>query len=283
MSYSPLTGLVYIPAKQEPLVYFLEEGFKPRNLGVNLGINLWDIDQSEYSLGIDYLPEVQGRLLAWDPVEQREVWRAPQPGSHNGGMLSTAGNLLLQGNADAEFVAYRATDGERLWSAEVQSGVTAPPVSYAVDGVQYIAVVVGWGSSSALLMGEDLNPDGDKRNISRVLAFKLDGDAELPAPPPLRAKAEPPAAFGDELLIEEGSLNYAKNCLGCHGIVAVSGGVISDLRFSPILATAAGWDAVVRGGRLREQGMVSFAENLTESQSEAVRAYVVQRAHETKQ
>ena len=283
MSYSPLTGLVYIPAKQEPLVYFLEEGFKPRNLGVNLGINLWDIDQSEYSLGIDYLPEVQGRLLAWDPVEQREVWRAPQPGSHNGGLLSTAGNLLFQGNADAEFVAYRATDGERLWSAEVQSGVTAPPVSYAVDGVQYIAVVVGWGSSSALIMGPDLNPDGSKRNISRVLAFKLDGEAELPAPPPLRAKAEPPAAFGDEILIEEGSLNYAKNCLGCHGLDAVSGGVLPDLRFSPILATAEGWDAVVRGGRLREQGMVSFAENLTESQSEAVRAYVVQRAHETKQ
>ena len=198
MSYSPLTGLVYIPAKQEPLVYFLAEGFKPRSLGVNLGINLWDIDQSEYSLGVGYLPEVQGRLLAWDPVEQREVWRAPQPGSHNGGLLSTAGNLLFQGNADAEFVAYRATDGERLWSAEVQSGVTAAPVSYAVDGVQYIAVVVGWGSSSALIMCPDLNPDGSKRNISRVLAFRLDGEVNLPDPPPPSI----PIKIGESTLLE---------------------------------------------------------------------------------
>ena len=105
----------------------------------------------------------------------------------------------------------------------------------------------------------------------------------MPDPPPLRAKAEPPSAFGDELLIEEGRLNFAKNCVGCHGIAAVSGGVIPDLRFSPFLASAEGFDFVVRGGRLREQVVVSFADNLTESQSEALRAYVVHRAHETKQ
>ena len=155
MSFNPQTGLVYIPAKQEPSVYFLDKGFKRRNLGVNLGVNWWDVNPSEYPLESDYLPENQGHLLAWDPIEQREVWRAPQPGSHNGGLLSTAGGLLFQGNADGEFVAYRASTGERLWTADVQTGVIAAPVTYAVDKEQYVAVVAGWGSVSALILGPE--------------------------------------------------------------------------------------------------------------------------------
>ena len=280
MSYSPDTGLVYIPAKQEPNVYFLDEGFTYRTLGVNLGTNNWDNNPADFPLGIDYLPENQGRLLAWDPVEQREVWRAPQPGSHNGGLLSTAGNLLFQGNADSEFVAYRATDGERLWTADVQSGITAPPVTYTIDGEQYVAVLAGWGSVFALLFGQDLNPDGDKQNISRVLAYKIGGQAELPAPPPLRARAEPPPAFGDDDMIEEGRVHYARNCGGCHGINVVGGGVLPDLRHSPMLASEESWRAVVIDGILADRAMMSFAENLTAAEAEALRSYVVSRAHE---
>jgi PQQ-dependent dehydrogenase (methanol/ethanol family) len=281
MSFSPDTGLVYIPAKQEPIVYFLDEGFAYRESGVNLGTNGWDVDPADYPLGSDYLPENQGRLLAWDPVAQREVWRAPQPGSHNGGLLSTAGNLLFQGNADSEFVAYRATDGERLWTTDVQSGITAPPVTYTIDGEQYVAVLAGWGSVSALILGEALNPDGDKQNISRVLAYKIGGQAELPPPPPLRARAEPPPAFGDDDMVEEGRVHYFRNCGGCHGANVVSGGVLPDLRFSSMLATEESWRAVVIDGILAERGMMSFAENLTAAEAEALRSYIVSRAHES--
>jgi mono/diheme cytochrome c family protein len=280
MSFSPDTGLVYIPAKQEPLVYFLDEGFKYRESGVNLGTNGWDVNPADYPLGSDYLPENQGRLLAWDPVEQREVWRAPQPGSHNGGLLSTAGNLLFQGNADSEFVAYRATDGERLWTVDVQSGITAPPVTYTVDGEQYVAVLAGWGSVSALILGADLNPDGDKQNISRVLAYKIGGQAELPPPPPLRARAEPPPAFGDEDMVEEGRVHYFRNCGGCHGANVVSGGVLPDLRFSPMLATEESWRSVIIDGALADRGMMSFADNLTAAEAEALRSYIVSISHE---
>lgn len=281
MSYSPDTGLVYIPAKQEPNVYYLDEGFSYRSLGVNLGTNNWDIDPADYPLDVDYLPENQGHLLAWDPVKQREVWRAPQPGSHNGGLLSTSGNLLFQGNADSEFVAYRATDGERLWTVDVQSGITAPPVTYTIDGEQYIAVLAGWGSVSALIRGEALNPDGDKQNISRVLAYKIGGQAELPPPPPLRTRAEPPPAFGDDVMVEEGRIHYARNCGGCHGANVFAGGVLPDLRYSPVLASGESWRAVVIDGILADKGMVSFAENLTAAEAEALRSYVVSRAHES--
>jgi alcohol dehydrogenase (cytochrome c)/quinohemoprotein ethanol dehydrogenase len=281
MSFNPQTGLVYIPAKQEPLVYFLDQEFERRDLGANLGINLWDPDPAEYALASEFQPENQGRLLAWDPVSQNEVWRAPQPGSHNGGLLSTAGNLLLQGNADGEFVVYRATTGERLWSADVQTGVIAPPITYAIHGEQYVAVVAGWGGASALILGGDVNPDSSKRNISRVLAFKLGGNEILPTPPPYPARAKPPADFGDGHTIESGRVLYSKNCENCHGINAISGGVIPDLRHSPMIAASETWDAVVRDGILRGKGMVSFAENLNESDSEALRAYVVRRANES--
>ena len=280
MSYSPDTGLVYIPAKQEPSVYFLDEGFTYRSTGFNLGTNGWDINQDDFSLPSDYLPDVQGRLLAWDPVEQREVWRAPQPGSHNGGLLSTGGNLLFQGNADSEFVAYRATDGERLWTTDVQSGITAPPVTYTVNGEQYVAVLAGWGSVSALTRGTALNPDGDKQNISRVLSYKIGGNVDLPPPPPLRARSEPPPAFGDADMVEEGRIHYARNCFICHGGGAVSGGVLPDLRYTPMLATEESWKAVVIDGALADRGMVSFSDNLTAAEAEALRAYVVSKAHE---
>jgi alcohol dehydrogenase (cytochrome c)/quinohemoprotein ethanol dehydrogenase len=280
MSFSPQTGLVYIPAKQEPSVYNLDNAFKPRNLGVNLGTNYWDTMDETHELGPEFEPDVQGHLLAWNPVTQKEVWRAPQPGSHNGGLLSTAGNLLFQGNADGEFVAYRATTGERLWEAPSQSGITAAPVTYAVDGEQYIAVVVGWGSSSALFKGPDLNPDSSKRNISRVLAFKLGARRDLPPPPVRVVPAEPPEEFGDEAMVAAGKRLYARNCFGCHGATAVSGGVLPDLRHSAFTRDRDAWNLVVREGILKDSGMVSFAENLDAEEAEAIRAYVIRRANE---
>ena len=113
----------------------------------------------------------KGHIAAWDPVAQKEVWRVQHDGPWNGGMLSTAGNLLLQGTAKGELVAYRADTGKRLWSAPTQSGIVAPPVSYTVNGEQYIAVMVGWGGALGLAGG--VAPmEGDKVG-GRLLAFKL--------------------------------------------------------------------------------------------------------------
>jgi mono/diheme cytochrome c family protein len=134
---------------------------------------------------------------------------------------------------------------------------------------------------SALILGEALNPDGDKQNISRVLAYKIGGQAELPPPPPLRARAEPPPAFGDDDMVEEGRVHYFRNCGGCHGANVVSGGVLPDLRFSPMLATEESWKSVIIDGVLADRGMMSFAENLTAVEAEALRSYIVSRAHES--
>ncbi len=280
MSYNPETGLVYIPAKQEPLIYVLQENYEKRPIGFNIGVNTWDPVEEFAELGPEFGTEFQSNLLAWDPVAQKEVWRIPQVGPEHGGILSTAGTLVFQGTATEELIAYNATSGEQLWSAPTQTGVLAPPITYSVDGEQYIAVVVGWGAVTANVLGVVTNPEGTNRNISRILAFKLGGTAELPPPPERVAPPDPPDDFGSEEQIVAGASMYGRNCSICHGIYAISGGVLPDLRHSAMITTPESFQTVVLGGALLDNGMASFAEVLSEDDAEAVRAYIVRQAHQ---
>ena len=86
------------------------------------------------------MPRPVGELLAWNPVTQKEAWHARYPVAVGGGVLATAGNLVFQGRADGILAAYRATDGKQLWSFDAGTGIMAPPVTYQVDGVQYVSV-----------------------------------------------------------------------------------------------------------------------------------------------
>ena len=219
--------------------------------------------------------------MAWDPVRQEEVWRVTQSNIHNGGILSTAGNLVFQGNTDEELAAYNAENGDRLWSMDTQTAIIAPPISYSIDGEQYIAVVAGWGSVTALIQGPTVNPDGTKRNISRVLAFKLDGTHQLPEKPPLPERPAPPEDFGDDIMVDAGAALYRRNCGGCHGIDAVGGGILPDLRFTPVIADTSAFRSVLIDGALSDRGMISFAEIMNADDAEDIRAYLVRRAHES--
>jgi len=279
MSYSPDTGLVYIPAQQEPFIYKLDENYKAQVIGMNLGVNFWDPVEEINQLPPEWGPEFQGQLLAWNPVTQQEVWRATQTTIENGGLLSTAGGLVFQGNSDAELVAYDDATGERLWSAPAQTAILAPPVTYSVDGEQYLVVVAGWGGIDALFFGPVTNPDGTKRNVSRVLAFKLGGNAVLPALPDMPAPPPPPDDFGSDMQVQAGAARYTRNCSVCHGVAAISGGVLPDLRHSALADDAAAWRNVVMEGALQEQGMVSFAPILSDDDVEAIRAFVVRQAN----
>ena len=147
-----------------------------------------------WNLGIfpGTMPDVKGYLLAWDPVNQKEVWRVNYLGPWNGGVLTTAGNLVVQGNAAGDFAAYRADNGQKLWSMSAQTPVIAAPVTYAVDGEQYIAVLAGWGGIYPLTQGQQAAQSGNTRNISRVLVFKLGGAVRLPPVPPLWQHTPPP-------------------------------------------------------------------------------------------
>jgi PQQ-dependent dehydrogenase (methanol/ethanol family) len=280
MTYNPDTGWVYIPTRQVPQVYMRQEDFEAQPIGMNLGANFWDPPGEIIDLPEEFQPEFQGHLIAWDPVAQKEVWRVPHTTFESGGLLSTAGNLLFQGTADDELVAFDATTGERLWSAETQTGVLAPPVTYEVDGEQYVAVVAGWGSIFPNFLGVLSNPTGERVNISRILAFKIGGNAELPPKPELPEPPEPPPMFGSQEQIGAGGSLYTRYCALCHGVGAISGGALPDLRHSAYLQTEEAFAAVVLDAALLDKGMAGWREVLSDDDAEAVRAFIVFMANQ---
>jgi len=280
MTYSPETGLVYIPTHQIAEVYRVQEEFDPQSMGANLGINYWDPYGEVIELAEELGPELQGHLLAWDPVAQKEVWRVTHSMFENGGLLSTAGNLVFQGTADEELVAFNATTGERIWSSDTQTGVLAPPITYSVDGEQYVAVVVGWGAVLPNLFGMLLNADGQRMNISRILAYKINGGAALPPKPALPDIPPAPEMFGSEEQIANGGGLYERYCAICHGITAIAGGAIPDLRHSAFINSQEAFDSIVLEGALLDKGMPSWAQVVSSEDTEAIRAFIVAMANQ---
>jgi len=281
MSYSPLTGLVYIPAQELPFPLLKDPGFQPQALGRNMGLDMAStltLPENEPATAAA-LAAQKGYLSAWDPVAGREVWRAEHPGPWNGGTLVTGGNLVFQGTAAGEFLAFRASDGERLWSFPAQTGIIAAPMTYAIDGRQYVTVMAGWGGIFPLSAGGLSFKSGRLPNRSRVLTFVLDGTASLP--PAVQAAREfpaPPAQLQAAAAVTEGERLFPRYCSGCHGSAAYSGGLVPDLRYSPALADDALWNAVVRDGALSNAGMVAFKRVLSPAHIDAIRAYVIHRA-----
>jgi quinohemoprotein ethanol dehydrogenase len=189
--------------------------------------------------------------------------------------MTTAGNLVFQGTPPHDFTAFRADNGEKVWSTDTQAGITGGSSSYAIDGVQYVAVVAAGQSGFG---GGYWAP-----NYARLLVYKLDGRVALPpmtpyTPPPLN----PPPEFGTTTQLENGQHQYTAHCAGCHGNDAPGGRRVSslfpDLRYAGQLWNADAFKAIVIGGALQENGMVSFAKEITPQDAENIRAYMVQQA-----
>ena len=270
MAFNPKTGLVYIPTQEIPMTYGSAKDFKPAPIGWNIGAATANPRN------------VRGYLLAWDPVNQKEVWRANYMGPWNGGILTTAGNLVIQGNAAGFFSAYRADTGEKLWSMSAQSAIMAAPVTYEVEGEQYVAVLSGWGGAYPLMQGRDSDKSGNTRNVSRVLVFKLGANGSLPPLPPEAAlPLDPPPATADAATVKTGEALFGRFCSVCHGEAAIGGGVVPDLRTSPFIAVDA-WYSIVLDGVLKEGGMAPFAPVLDREQATAIRDYIIHRANEDK-
>ena len=277
MSFHPETGLVYVPVNDMPGAHAVDPKWRHRPMAWNTGTAL----EANLDIPDGWSAMVEGRLIAWDPVAQREVWRAPHRTAWNGGTLATAGNLVFQGTADGRFVAFRASDGELLWEAPAGTGILAAPVTYLVDGEQYVTVMAGWGGAFALAYGEAPASAG-VQSIGRMLTFKLGGTAQLPPSEPFVSTPGPPpfavTASAEEL--REGGIAYHEWCAVCHGLKAVGGGVVPDLRQSSP-ETHARWNDIVLGGVRADQGMMSFADVLDERVAGLIQQYVVQRIWET--
>ena len=283
MSYSPATGLVYIPANEAAGTYAAAApDWKPSEVGMQLGLNV-DLGAmpADPAVRDAYWKTTTGALVAWDPVARRARWTVKHAGPANGGTLATAGNLVFQGTAGGEFRAYAADSGAQLWSFPTQTGVVAAPIAYAVGGVQYVAILAGWGGVWDLSAGILAGKSGTVPNISRLLVFKLGGAATLPpVTPQSRRVLDPPPVTGTPAQLADGARSYGNSCSACHGDAAVAGVLVADLRHSAALSSPPLWQQIVHDGILRERGMVAWAANMTPAQIENVRLYVIQRANE---
>ena len=281
MSYSPETGLVYIPAQEVFFPMIKDENFKPSDKAWNLGISFDDTPLPTTQEGLEEINKIlKGYLLAWDPVTQKEAWRHNHVGISNGGALSTAGNLVFQGTAKGQFNAFNAQDGKLRWSVPTDTGVIAAPMSYEIEGEQYIAIVVGWGGVFGLGSGDLSKVFADVRNNSRVLVFKLGSKAELPASEAYQETAvAPPAQFASSEQVAAGKKLYNQYCFQCHGAQAIGGGLIQDIRYGGVLPDAGLWNEVVLKGLLADQGMANFGAILSEEQAAQIRAYVIEESH----
>ena len=282
MAYSPLTGLIYIPAQDIPFAYGTDENFTFTPGVWNVGVNplFASFPEQPPEVQEQLLAMVKGQIIAWDPVQRKEVWRYQHALPWNGGMLATAGNLVFQGNSVGDFAAYRADTGEQLWSTSAQTGIVASPVTYEIDGEQYVSVLAGWGGSLAL-SGGDVAAAAGQSNVSRILTYKLGSEGTLPEFVPPVLTLDPPPRVADAEVVALGKQRYADRCMVCHGDGAVGGGVIPDLRYLDAEKHQM-WMGIVLGGLHQDKGMVSFAGILSPEEVEAIQAFVINRANDLK-
>ncbi len=269
MAFSPQSGLVYIPVIDVPsVVSNYEDG---------------DFDDTlQMRTVVDGKPFSPGKLVAWDPVASEPRWTVAHELPFNGGVLATAGNLVFQGDANGKFSAYAANDGKKLWSVVTGSNITASPVSYAVEGKQYVLVPVGAGGGIQFVYPE-MHAGDEVRGPTRLMAFALDDDVPVPAVmTETRALPPQPPLKASDAELETGRQLFSWECKGCHGnnAAARSGGSVPDLRYANA-ETHANWHGIVIGGARVANGMPKF--ELSVAESEAVRQYVLSQSNQLRE
>jgi PQQ-dependent dehydrogenase (methanol/ethanol family) len=276
MAMHPGTGLIYVPTRDGSVTVHAPEKIWKYNPSI---WNRGEVPGYEGPLNdrVATAPAASGKLIAWDPVAQREVWNVTFPVVISGGVLATGGNLVFQGRSDGIFCAYRATDGKKLWQFDAGTGIMAPPITYLVGGVQYLTLMVGWGGAAGII-----NPPGQgptKPGFARILTFAIGGNAQLDVPrfghqgppsPAIHMNATPAT-------VRAGNILFEKYCLYCHGVGAIAGSGIPDLRYATA-ETHHQFEAIVLGGARESRGMPSFRDVLKREQLPAIQAYILSRA-----
>lgn len=269
MSFNPQTGLVYLPAQGVPLNLTPEKSVvqnapTPGKFGGTTGWNVGFVLNGEPPKAPAF-----GRLLAWDPVKQKEAWRAEYVAPWNGGTLTTAGNLVFQGTADGRFIAYNATTGEKLWESPTGTGVVAAASTYLIDGKQYVSVAVGWGGVFGIAVrATELQSPGT------VYTFAVDGKAPLPSFVKYQTEGLLAGVKYDPQDVPDGTAIYVAACVTCHGVPGVDkGGNVRNLGYVSTETITNLKDFVFKGP-FRDQGMPDFSGKLTEADVVKIQAFI---------
>ncbi|WP_379488339.1 PQQ-dependent dehydrogenase, methanol/ethanol family [Novosphingobium soli] len=273
-AYSPQTGLVYVPVMDMGALI----GDAPKGGGGG--------GEIAAGMGVTLIPEVElpgghrSYLKAWNPVTQSEAWRVDLPGSWPGGVMASGGGLVWQGQIDGKFVARDARTGKELWSFKTESPIVGAPITYRVNGRQYVTVITGSGGQGAGMQSlGNAAYRTDYRLPRRVLTFALDGkDTIPPFTLPALVPPEDPGFQPDLARAQAGAMLFGtRSCIVCHGWNAVGGGAAPDLRYSPTITDAATFRTIVKEGGLKLNGMPPFPQ-FTDEDLETLRFYLRSRA-----
>ena len=275
MAYSPITKYAYIPSLE--LGTYLSvagvkmKGWKPApNMFINNGYN------HTVAAPPGALPPPSSSLVAWNVLKGKAAWTVPLTGIINGGATATAGNLVFQGRANGQLVAYAADSGKKLWSYNAEVGIVSPPIIYEVGDKEYMTIVVGYGGQPAIF-GAPFGW-GYYTQKRRVLTFRLGGKATLPPEKPhTPVFATDPSFVVNPAKAAKGADIVDEKCMLCHGPGLASGGGAPDLRKSKIPLSKAEFTNVLHNGALEPLGMPQFQE-LTDVQIEDLRNYIQQQA-----
>lgn len=278
MAFSPDTGLVYIPVLEAPMKYVGYDSvtYQPGSLNEGKGPPLMPPFEAEDEplLADQPKPKVQSVLKAWDPVARRVVWEsAPQPW-WSGGLLSTGGGLVFQGTTDGKFRAFDAKTGKVLKTIDTGVAMLAPPIAYAIDGVQYIAALGGLGGSESAYY-----PQGAAahtyENRESLFVFKLDGGA-VPLPPkraPQEKQPLPKQTVTDPKIIARGADLFYHNCARCHSFRGAPGSYPNLWNMDP--AAHENFSAILLDGAFADAGMAAFRDILSEKDAGAIHAFLI--------
>ena len=279
MAFDPERGLVYFPVQDAAFIYamdddFQETGVYKRSPGrSNLGIEFGRIMQ--LATETPGAPASKGYLKAFDPLTGETAWAVEHADYWNGGVVATSAGLVFQGDSLGNLSAFDSDDGSVLWQSNTYTSIVAPPITYAVDGKQYVAVMTGTGIRLDAIPETATFQYG---NWGKLVVYALGGEGELPTPTArdLSIPAQPPVTAG-EADLARGEQLYHEVCGSCHGLGVVSSGTLPDLRMMSQERHSA-FNAVVMDGVLRSNGMASFADTLDPADAERIQQYIILRA-----
>ena len=269
MSYNSQTGLVYLPAQGVPLNL---TGEKALTQNANAPFKYGSVTGWNVGFTLNATPPKNkpfGKLIAWDPIKQKEAWHVDYVAPWNGGTLTTAGNLVFQGSADGRFIAYNATTGEKLWETPTGTGVVAAASTYLIDGQQYVSVAVGWGGVFGITQRVT-----DREGPGTVYTFAIGGKAPLPEFTKYQIGNLISGVKYDPKDVEPGTAIYVEACATCHGVPGVDrGGNVKNLGYVPAEEIANLKDIVFKGPFM-DKGMPDFTGKLTEDGVVKIQAFI---------